>query len=135
MNVEITEPINEVNLVKARGYFQANLLCSSVLYCCFAESCSDYDQGIYIRLRTTRKLFRRSRLNADSLSMHQLIRDLLSVGDCDLVVHTDFQYFMDFLSVKRLGLTISIAKTEVMYQIVLDKSYIETSFFNSSFRA
>ena len=99
----------------------------------FIYSFLNCDRGIYIRYRTTGKLFRLTRMKAITLTFLQLIRDLLYADDCDLVAHTkeDLQYFMDCLSrsCKAFGLTISIPKTEVMFQPAPGKPYVKPSIF------
>ena len=56
-----------------------------------------------------------------------LIKDMLFADDCALVAHTleDIQLLTDMFAraSERFGLTISIKKTEVMYQPAPDKSH------------
>ena len=125
---ELTEAISVENGVK-QGDILGPLLFSLYFAVVFSEAFSDCDRGIYIRYRTSGKLFRVTRMKAKTLTQLQLIRDLLYADDCDLVAHTveDLQFFMDCLSgsCKNFGLTISIPKTEVMYQPAPGNPYLE----------
>ena len=72
------------------------------------------DTGIYIRYRSTRKLFNLQRLKALFKTSISLIRDLLYADDCDLVTHTeaDMQTLMDCFSAvcDDFGLTITLTR-------------------------
>ena len=48
----------------------------------------DCHNGVYIRYRTSGKLFSIRRLSANTKVSMNLIRDLLYADDCDLVAHT-----------------------------------------------
>lgn len=132
VNGELTEPIDVENGVK-QGDILGPILFSFYFAVVFIDAFCNCDRGIYIRYRTTGKLFRLTRFKATTLTTLQLIRDLLYADDCDLVAHSkeDLQYFMDCLSrsCKAFGLTISISKTEVMYQPAPGKPYVKPSIF------
>ena len=80
----------------------------------------DSDPGIQITYRTERGIFNNQRLKAKTKVTKSLVRDLLYADDCSIVAYSedDLQRLINSLSVvtKRLGLTISIKKTEVMFQ-------------------
>ena len=72
--------------------------------------------GIYIRFRTTGKLFNIRRLQATTKVVEELIQELLYAADCALFAHSDkeLQEMSDLFSVS-FGLTINLTKTEVMH--------------------
>ena len=80
----------------------------------------DSDPGIQITYRTEGGVFNTQRLKAKTKVTKSLVRDLLYADDCATVAHLkdDHQRLTDSLSAatKRFGLTISIKKTEVMFQ-------------------
>ena len=81
----------------------------------------DCNQGIYIRYRSSGKLFNIRLFAAQTKVPLALVRDLLYADDCDLVTHTesDMQCFIDRLSevCRAFGLTISLDKTVMMPQV------------------
>ena len=78
------------------------------------------DPGIQISYRTNGGVFNLHHLRAKTKVTLALIRELLYANDCAIVAHSqhDLQQLVDTLSVatKRYGLTISIKKTEVLFQ-------------------
>ena len=76
--------------------------------------------SIQIMYRTDGGIFNTQRLEAKMKVTKSLFRDLLYADDCAIVAHSedDLQRITNSLSVatKRFGLTISIKKTEVMFQ-------------------
>ena len=84
------------------------------------DAFDEVDRGVYIQFRTDGNVFNVRRFQARTKVLEMLIRDLLFADDCALLAHTleDIQYITDRFSIasKRFGLTISIAKTEVLYQ-------------------
>ena len=76
--------------------------------------------GIYIRLRSDGSLFNLRRLLAHTKTVEQLITELLFADDCALLAHTEaaLQHLVNHFSdaSKAFGLTISLKKTEVLYQ-------------------
>ena len=82
----------------------------------------DYNQGIYIRYRSSGKPFNIRSFTAQTKVLLALVCDLLYADDCDLVANTesDMSSFMDRLHVseacRAFGLTVSLNKTIVMFQ-------------------
>ncbi|XP_066285623.1 uncharacterized protein [Branchiostoma lanceolatum] len=80
----------------------------------------DLTEGIYIRFRTDGSIFNLRRLLARTKTLEELILDLLFADDCALLAHTEealqtvVNYFAE--ACKAFGLTISLKKTEAMYQ-------------------
>ena len=89
---------------------------SMMLLSAFKES----DPGIQITYRTDKGIFNTQRLKAKTKVTSALVRDLLYADDCAIVAHSeeDLQQLTTSLSeaTKRFGLTISIKKTEVLFQ-------------------
>ena len=80
----------------------------------------DLPDGIYIRFRTDGSLFNLRRLLARTKIIEELITELLFADDCALLVHTEetLQHIVNRFSdaATNFGLTISLKKTEVLYQ-------------------
>ena len=80
------------------------------------------DIGIPVQFRTDRSIFNLRRLQAHTKTFAALVRDLLYADDCALTTHTQadaqhlFNRFRD--AAVRFGLTISLKKTEVLFQPV-----------------
>ena len=76
--------------------------------------------GIYIRFRTDGSLFKLRHLFARTKSIEELVTELLFADDCAPLAHTEeaLQHIVDrsFDAAKNFGLTISLKKTEVLYQ-------------------
>ena len=92
---------------------------SMMLLSAFKES----DPGVEITYRTDGGIFKTQRLRSVTKISKALVRALLYADDCAIVAHSeaDLQEMADALSAatKRYGLTISIKKTEVLYQPAL----------------
>lgn len=131
-NGELSEPIPVENGVK-----QGDLLAPTLFAIFFAvvldRAFAANNNGIYIRYRTSGKLFNIRRLKALTKTSISVIRDLLYADDCDLVAHTeaDIQNLMDCLSIAcdEFGLTISLDKTVMMYQPAPGKEYQPPEIF------
>ena len=84
------------------------------------EAKEDLPHSIYIRFRTYSSKFNLKCLLACTKMMDELITELLFVDDCGLLAHTEkvLQQIVNHSSeaAKNLGLTISLKKTEVLYQ-------------------
>ena len=82
------------------------------------------DKGVYLLTRSDGNIFNLRRFNAKTKVSDVLIRELLFADDCVLVAHTneDIQFIMDCFSntARRFGLTVSLKKSEVLYQPNLD---------------
>ena len=80
----------------------------------------DILDGIYIRFRSDGSLFNLRRLLSHTKTIEQLIMELLFSDDCALLAHTEvaLQNLVDHFSEasKAFGLTISLKKTEVLFQ-------------------
>ena len=86
----------------------------------FREAKEDLPDRICIRFRTDGSLFNLRRLLAHTKTIEKLITELLFADDCALLVHTEeaLQHLVNRFSsaANNLGLTISLRKTEVLYQ-------------------
>lgn len=93
-----------------------SFLFSMMLLSAFKET----DPGVDITYRTDGDLFNAHRLKSRTKVTKAIVRELLYADDCAIVAHSeaDLQKLTDSLShaTKRFGLTISIKKTEVLYQ-------------------
>ena len=80
----------------------------------------DSEEGVSIEYRTSGGVFKQSRMNAKTKTVFQLVRDLLFADDCALLTNSlaDMQRLVDRFSAatKAFGLTISIKKTELLFQ-------------------
>ena len=98
-----------------------------------AYAFQDCDIGIFLRFRTTGKVFNLTRFNAKSKTFQCLVRELLYADDADFVAHTeeDMQAIMDLFSkaCTAFGLTISLKKTKVMLTPVPGHPYVEPNIF------
>ena len=84
------------------------------------EAKEDLHEGIYIRFRTDGSVFNLRRLLAHTKTLERLVLDLLFADDCALLAHTEeaLQTAVNRFAqaAKAFGLTISLKKTEVLYQ-------------------
>ena len=91
------------------------------------EAKEDLPDGIYIRFRSDGNLFHLRRRLARTKTIEELITGLLFADDCALLAHTGeaLQHFVNRFSdaAKNFGLTISLKKTEVLYQLPPQKAY------------
>ena len=78
------------------------------------------DEGVYVRFRNDGSIFDLRRLSANTKTLNSLIQEALFADDCALMVHKsgDLQSMLNSLSdaSKQFGLTISLGKTEVLFQ-------------------
>ena len=127
-NGQLSDQIDVDNGVK-QGDIPAPTLFSLYLTAVLWFAFHDCDIGVYFRFRTSGRIFNLRRFQARTLVQESLVRDLLYADDADLVAHSigDMQSVMDRFSdaCTRFGLTISIAKTKVMYTTAPGEVYVE----------
>ena len=127
-NGSLSEPISIDNGVK-QGDIPAPMLFSIYFAMCLVFAFQYCDIGVYIRFRTSGKVFNLRRFNAKSKVFQALVRDLLYADDADLIAHTeeDMQNIMDIFSraCTAFGLTISIKKTNAMFTPAFGQPYTE----------
>lgn len=103
-----------------QGCVMAPLLFSIVFSAVLHDAFHDCDKGVMIRFRSDGSIFNLQRLKAKTKTSCMLLRDLLYADDCALIAHSeeDAQSIVDLFSQATIkyGLTISIRKTEVLYQ-------------------
>jgi len=84
------------------------------------EAKEGLEDGVYIRFRTDGSVFNLRRLLSLTKTHERLVVDLLFADDCALIAHTQeaLQLIVNRFSeaAKSFGLTISLKKTEVMFQ-------------------
>ena len=118
-NGDISEPFLVTNGVK-QGCVLAPTLFSLLFANMLSAALSQSSIGINIRYRTDGRFFDLRRLKANTKVHEALVRDFLFADDCALAAHSeeDLQHLADCFSTaaKAFGLTISLKKTEVMYQ-------------------
>ena len=89
----------------------------------------DDDVGIKFHSRIDGDFYKPQRLKTHSKVLVDSLRDVLFADDCALCTTTqsDMQHTVDFFAkaCKDVGLTISIKKTEVMYQPPPGEPYVE----------
>ncbi|KAI8516323.1 hypothetical protein Bbelb_049040 [Branchiostoma belcheri] len=112
---DLSEPFPITNGVK-QGCVLAPTLFAIFFSMMLKEAKDDLTEGIYIRFRT------------DGSTLEELILDLLFADDCALLAHTEaalqavVRHFAT--ACKAFGLTISLKKTEVLYQKPPRETYV-----------
>jgi hypothetical protein len=112
-----------------QGCVLAPTLFSLVFAALLSDAFKGCDRGIYIRYRTNGGLFNLRRLQAKTKVITALLQDLLFADDCALVAHTlhDTQQLVSCFAkaAENFGLTISLKKTEVVYQPRPGSQYVK----------
>ena len=128
LNGSLSEPIPVDNGVK-QGDIPAPTLFSIYFAVMLSYAFQDCDTGVFIRFRTSGKVFNLRRFNTKLKTFQSLVRELLFADDADLVANTaeDMQLIMDIFSRACLvfGLTINLKKTKVMYTPPIGQAYVE----------
>jgi len=113
---------NEQGCVLAPLLF--SIFFSMVLYVAF----HDCNNGIPLTYRTDRNLFDLRKLQAKNMVHNTTIRELLFADDCALAAHTiqEGKHLLDLFATAtcRFGLSISLKKTEIMFQPQPHSSYL-----------
>ena len=93
------------------------------------EAKEDIKDGIFIRFRTAGSIFNLHRLLAQTKTLEQMVLELLFADDCALIALTEkaLQRTVNCFrkAATAFGLTISLKKTEVIYQSPPGESYSE----------
>ena len=91
-------------------------------------------EGIYLRTRSDGNLSKLSRLRAKTRLHEKYVRDLLFADDAAITTHTqeDLQRLLDCFSdaCRHFGLTINLAKTQVMGQDMKDTPSLSSTTTN-----
>ena len=78
------------------------------------------DEEVYVRFRYDGSIFYLRRLSAETKTLNSLIQEALFADDCAFMAHKpdDLQAMLNSFSdaSKQFGLTISLGKTEVLFQ-------------------
>ena len=131
-NGDLSTPISVENGVK-QGDIPAPTLFSIFFAVMLTEAFKGCEVGVYLRFRTTGRMFDLRRLSAKSKVFTLIIRELLYADDADLVAHSeeDMQIIMNLFSSACLsfGLTISLKKTKVMFTPPPGIPYVEPNIF------
>ena len=131
-NGSLSEPIAIDNGVK-QGDIPAPTLFSIFFSVTLAYAFQGCDIGVFLRFRTSGKVFNLRRFNAKSKTFNALVRELLYADDADFVAHSeeDMQSIMNLFSTActHFGLTISLEKTKVMYTPPPGQGYIEPNIY------
>lgn len=116
---EYSNPFGITNGAK-QGCVLAPTLFGIVFASMLSYAFRDLDVGVYIQVRTDGKVFNIRRFSARTKLTELLIRDFLFADDCALTAHTleDLQNIMNRFAdaAVKFGLTISLKKTEVLFQ-------------------
>ena len=127
-NGEFSEPFPVTNGVK-QGCVLAPTLFSMLFSAMLTDAFRNENVGIEFRSRTDGGFYKPQRLRTQSKVMLDILRDLLFADDCALCASTEgnMQRMVDLFAeaCANFGLTISIKKTEVMFQPAPGEPYIE----------
>ena len=95
--------------------------------------------GIPLVYRTDRNLFDLRKLQAKNLVHQTVVRELMFADDCALAAHNihEAQHLLDFFvtATRRFGLSVSIQKSEVMFQPQVSSCYLSPVSNNQQYPA
>ena len=116
---EILEPF-KINNGLRQGCVLAPVLFNIFFTAVFAAAFQELGEGIPIRYKLNDRIFDSRNLQSKTAVFKTFIRELLYADDCALIAHSQ-QELQDMLSrfssaVSKFGLTISLKKTEVVFQ-------------------
>ena len=118
-NGEKSDPFSISNGVK-QGCVLALVLFNLFFTCVLRQAVGNMDKGVYVRFRYDGSVFDLRRLSAKTKTLNSLIQEALFADDCTLMAHKpgDLQAMLNSFSdaSKQFGLTISLGKTEVLFQ-------------------
>ena len=118
-NCEQSDPFSNSNEVK-QGCILVPVLFSLFFTCVLRQAVGNMEEGVYVRFRYDSSIFDLRRLSAKTKTLNSLIQEALFTGDCALMAHkpSDLQAMLNSFSddFKQFGLTISLGKTEVLFQ-------------------
>ena len=125
---EFSKPFPVTNGVK-QGCVLAPTLFSMLFSAMLTDAFREENVGIEFRSRTDGGFYKPQRLRTQSKVLLDILRDLLFADDCALSASTaeDMQRMVDLFAqaCANFGLTISIIKTEVMFQPAPGEPYVE----------
>ena len=116
---EASEPFSIFNGVM-QGCVLAPVLFNLFFTCVLNHAIRDLEQGVYLRYQLGGSLFDLHRLTAKAKTVKKTVLEALFADDCALMAHrqSELQVMVNkFVEASRLfGLTISLGKTEVLFQ-------------------
>ena len=102
------------------GKCLAPVLFNLFFACVLRQAIGNTDKGVYVRFRYDGSIFDLRRLSAKTKTLNSLIQEALFADDCALMAHKpgDLQAMLNSFSdaSKQFGLSISLEKTEVLFQ-------------------
>ena len=126
LNVSLWDSFPISNGIK-KGCILAPTLFSISFSIMLCEAKEDLPDGVYIRFRTDGNLFDLRHRLARTKTIEELITELLFADNCALLAYTEeaLQHIVNCFShaAKNFGLTISLKKTEVLYQCFPQEAY------------
>jgi len=103
-----------------QGCILASLLFSIFFSMMLLIAFKDGNLGVPVQFRTDGNVFNLRRFQSHTKTFQGVVRDLLYADDCALIAHSpdDAQQLFDrfYAAAARFGLTVSLKKTEVMFQ-------------------